>query len=201
MKVIQLGLRDYESVWRAMRSYTDERDAAFADQLWIVEHPPVFTLGQASRAGHLLDAGGIPLVQSDRGGQITYHGPGQIIMYVLLDLRRHQLGVRALVSHIEQAVIDLLTEFDIESRTRRDAPGVYVGDAKIASLGLRVRKGCCYHGVALNVDMDLEPFSRIDPCGYPGLAVTRLANHGVTATRQELAARLCALFTERLKSR
>lgn len=201
MKVVQLGLRDYESVWRAMRRYTDERDAASPDQLWVVEHPPVFTLGQAGRMEHLLDVGGIPVVQSDRGGQVTFHAPGQIILYVLLDLRRHRLGVRALVSHIEQAVIDLLAEFDIGSATRPDAPGVYVGEAKIASLGLRIRRACSYHGVALNVDMDLRPFRRIDPCGYPGLAVTRLVDLGVDATRQELAARLCALFTERLKSR
>jgi lipoyl(octanoyl) transferase len=199
VKIVQLGYQDYSSVWLAMRRYTDERNEASADQLWFVEHPPVFTLGQASRPEHLLDVGEIPVVQSDRGGQVTYHGPGQLIMYVMLDLRRRKLGVRALVTHLELAVIELLKALNIESRIRQGAPGVYVGKAKVASLGLRVRQGCSYHGLALNVDMDLEPFKRINPCGYPGLAVTRLADLGVTASRQELAFQLCALFTERLK--
>ncbi len=182
-----------------MRRYTDERDSTSPDQLWIVEHPPVFTLGQAGRKEHLIDVKEIPVVQSDRGGQVTYHGPGQIILYILVDLKRHHLGVRTLVNCIEQTVIDLLKTLNITSHTRPDAPGVYVDNAKIASLGLRVRRGCTYHGLALNVDMDLEPFSRINPCGYPGLAMTQLTDLGVSASRQELAIQLCALFTEKLK--
>jgi lipoyl(octanoyl) transferase len=182
-----------------MREYTDERDAMSEDQLWIVEHPPVYTLGQAGRKEHLLNTQEIPVVQSDRGGQVTYHGPGQIVLYILLDLKRHHIGVRALVSCIEQAVIGLLASYNIKAQTRQNAPGVYIESAKIASLGLRVRRGCSYHGLALNVDMDLEPFSRINPCGYPGLAVTQLADLGVKEPRQALAAQLCALFTEKLK--
>lgn len=199
MKIVQLGRQDYEAVWQNMRRYTDERDSTTPDQLWIVEHPPVFTLGQAGRKKHLIDIGAIPVVQSDRGGQVTYHGPGQIILYLLLDLKRRRLGVRALVTCIEQAVINLLRTLNIEAQTRQDAPGVYVGNAKIASLGLRIRKGCSYHGLALNADMDLEPFSRINPCGYPGLTVTQLADLGVNRPQQELAMQLCALLTENLK--
>jgi len=200
LNIVQLGEQDYETVWQNMRRYTDNRSATSPDQLWIVEHPPVYTLGQAGRREHLLDIGKIPVVQSDRGGQVTYHGPGQIILYILLDLKRHHLGVRRLVNCIEEAITDLLKTLDIESQTRPDAPGVYVNNAKIASLGLRIRRGCSYHGLALNVDMDLEPFSRINPCGYSGLAVTQLASLGVNAPRQELAIRLCALLTEKLKS-
>jgi lipoyl(octanoyl) transferase len=199
VREVWLGEQDYLSVWQDMRWYTDERDATSEDQLWIVEHPPVYTLGQAGRKEHLLDTQGIPVVQSDRGGQVTYHGPGQIILYILLDLKRHHIGVRALVGCIEQAVIGLLASCNIKAQTRQNAPGVYVENAKIASLGLRVRRGCSYHGLALNVDMDLEPFSRINPCGYPGLAVTQLADFGVKEPRQALAEQLCALFTEKLK--
>ncbi len=199
MKVVQLGEQGYESVWQDMRQYTDERDSTSPDQLWIVEHPPVFTLGQAGRKEHLINIREIPVVQSDRGGQVTYHGPGQIIVYILLDLKRRRLGVRRLVRYIEQTVIDLLGTLNIEAQTRQDAPGVYVDNAKIASLGLRVRKGCSYHGLALNVDMDLEPFSRINPCGYPGLAVTQLTDLGVNPSRQALAIQLCTLFTEKLQ--
>jgi len=199
LNVVQLGEQDYESVWQDMRRYTDERDSTSPDQLWIVEHPPVFTLGQAGRKEHLIKIGEIPVVQSDRGGQVTYHGPGQIIIYILLDLKRRRLGVRRLVSYIEQTIIDLLRTLNIEAQTRQDAPGVYVDNAKIASLGLRVRKGCSYHGLALNVDMDLEPFNRINPCGYPGLAVTQLTDLGVNPPRQALAIQLCTLFTEKLQ--
>jgi len=200
MDIVQLGEQDYESVWQDMRRYTDERDSTSPDQLWIVEHPPIFTLGQAGRKEHLINIGEIPVVQSDRGGQVTYHGPGQIILYTLLDLKRNRLGVRTLVNCIEQTVIDLLKIHNIEAKTRQDAPGVYVNDAKVASLGLRVRRGCSYHGLALNVDMDLEPFSRINPCGYPGLKVTQLADLGVNTPRQKLAFQLSTLFTEKLKS-
>ena len=200
MDIVQLGEQDYDSVWQDMRRYTDERDSTSPDQLWIVEHPPVFTLGQAGRKEHLINVGEIPVVQSDRGGQVTYHGPGQVILYILLDLKRNHLGVRTLVNCIEQTIIDLLKIHNIDAQTRQDAPGVYIDNAKVASLGLRVRRGCSYHGLALNVDMDLEPFSRINPCGYPGLKVTQLADLGVNTPRQKLALQLSTLFTEKLKS-
>ena len=176
MRVIDLGLQPYEKVWREMQDYTAARDADSEDQLWLVEHPAVFTLGKNSRPEHVLAAGDIPLVQSDRGGQVTYHGPGQLIVYVLLDIQRSQLGVRELVSRLEQAVIEVLAEYGIAAESKRAAPGVYVDGSKIAALGLRVKKGRCFHGLALNVAMDLEPFARIDPCGYPGLQVTQLLN-------------------------
>ncbi|MGE5094900.1 MAG: lipoyl(octanoyl) transferase LipB [Betaproteobacteria bacterium] len=162
-----------------MQAFTSRRDESTADQLWLVEHPPVFTLGLAGRREHLLAPGDIPVVPTDRGGQVTYHGPGQAVVYLLLDLRRRRLGVRELVSRIEQGAIDLLARHGVEGVRRAGMPGVYVGEAKIAAIGLRVARGCSYHGVALNVDMDLEPFTRIDPCGYPGLAATQLADLGV----------------------
>jgi lipoyl(octanoyl) transferase len=170
----RLGLVDYLATWAEMRAFTDTRTAATDDELWLLQHPPVFTLGQAGRREHILDPGTISVVQSDRGGQVTYHGPGQLVAYLLLDLRRTGLGVKGLVHLLEQAVIDLLAEVGIQAQARPDAPGVYVAGAKIAALGLRVRHGCSYHGLALNVDMDLRPFARINPCGYPGLAVTQL---------------------------
>ena len=162
-----LGRREYEPVWRAMQRFTDSRGAATPDELWVLEHPPVFTLGQAGRREHLLDAGAIPVIQVDRGGQVTYHGPGQVILYCLVDLRRAGLGVRRLVSLLEQAVVDLLAARGIEARPRADAPGVYVEGRKIAALGLRVRRGCSFHGLSLNVAMDPAPFARTNPCGYP----------------------------------
>jgi lipoyl(octanoyl) transferase len=162
-----------------MRAFTDARTAATPSELWLLEHPPVYTLGQAGRVEHLLAPGTIPVVRTDRGGQVTYHGPGQLVAYLLLDLRAAGLGVRPLVSLLEQTLVDLLDEWGIAGEARPDAPGVYVDGRKIASLGLRVRRGCSYHGIALNVDLDLEPFARIDPCGFPGLAVTRLADLGV----------------------
>jgi lipoyl(octanoyl) transferase len=155
-----------------MREFTDARDADTEDELWLLQHPSVFTQGQAGRAEHLLDPGEIPVVQADRGGQVTYHGPGQWVVYLLLDLRRLHFGVRDLVDLIEQSVVRVLEPLGIAAAPRRDAPGVYVGEAKIAALGLRVRRGCCFHGLALNVDMDLAPFERINPCGYEGMAVT-----------------------------
>ncbi|WP_127478210.1 lipoyl(octanoyl) transferase LipB [Sulfurivermis fontis] len=176
----RLGRCDYAPVWREMQRFTEERTADTPDELWLVEHPPVFTLGLNGKAEHLLNPGAIDVIQVDRGGQVTYHGPGQVVLYLLVDLRRRGLGVRALVHRMEQAVIALLAGYGIPARARLDAPGVYVDGAKIASLGLRVRRGCSYHGLALNVDMDLEPFSRINPCGYPGLAVTQLRDLGVT---------------------
>ena len=174
-----LGLQSYTDVWQAMRDHTDQRGLASRDQLWLLQHPPVFTLGQAGKPEHLLSPGDIPIIQCDRGGQVTYHGPGQLIAYLLLDLRRAGLGIRALVSLLEQAVISLLAEYGIRATARADAPGVYVADRKLASLGLRVRHGCSFHGLSLNVDMDLEPFARINPCGYPGLQVTQLADLGI----------------------
>ena len=174
-----LGRVAYVPTWRAMQAFTLARAADTADQLWRVEHPPVFTLGLAGRREHVLAPGDIPVVATDRGGQVTYHGPGQAVVYLLLDLRRRGFGVRELVRRIEAAVLEVLAERDIAGRRREGMPGVYVGDAKIAAIGLRVSRGCTYHGVSLNVDGDLEPFGRIDPCGYPGLAATRLADLGV----------------------
>lgn len=159
-----------------MRDFTDSRRADTQDQLWTLQHHPVYTLGQAGRREHLLRPGDIPVVESDRGGQVTYHGPGQLIAYLLYDLKRGGIGIRTLVQRLEQAVIALLADLGVEARTRAGAPGVYVGDGKIASLGLRVRRGCSFHGIAMNTDMDLEPFQRIDPCGYPGQAVTQLCD-------------------------
>lgn len=174
----RLGLRDYTPVWHAMQAYTDQRDESSNDELWLVEHPPVFTLGLNGKPEHVLNAGEIPVVNIDRGGQVTYHGPGQLVVYVLLDLKRRALGVRELVQTLEQAVIELLANYSIEAYGRRDAPGVYVKhegiEAKICALGLRVRRGRCYHGLALNIDMDLSPYQRINPCGYAGMAVTQL---------------------------
>ena len=172
-----LGLAAYEPTWRAMQRFTDERDASTRDEIWLLEHPPVFTLGMNAARGHLKHTGDIPVVQIDRGGQVTYHGPGQLVVYPLLDLRRRSLGVRDLVVALESSVIDYAAELGITARGSRAAPGVYVGDAKLASVGLRVRRGASYHGMALNVSLDPEPFQRIDVCGYPGLAVTRLADH------------------------
>ena len=200
-QILDLGRADYLSVWEAMRAFTDDRDETTPDQLWLVEHPPVFTLGQAGRLAHLRDPGDIPVVHSDRGGQVTYHGPGQLVMYTLIDLRRRRLGVRALVDLLEQSVIDLLAGYGVQAAARPDAPGVYVAGAKVAALGLRVRRGCSYHGLSLNLDLDLAPFRRIDPCGYPNLAVTRLADLGIAADRQEIAARLTTEFTEKLQNR
>jgi lipoyl(octanoyl) transferase len=171
-----LGLRPYETIWQQMRDFTDRREAGTEDELWLVQHSPVFTQGQAGRAEHLLNPGDIPVVQTDRGGQVTYHGPGQIVAYPLLDLRRLKLGVRDLVSLLENSVIEFLSRWNLSAVARPDAPGVYVDGRKIASLGLRVRRGCSFHGVSLNVQMDLAPFLRINPCGYNGLQMTQLAD-------------------------
>jgi lipoyl(octanoyl) transferase len=173
-----LGMRDYEPVWRAMQAYTDQRDHTFQDELWVVEHPPVFTLGQAGKLEHVLAPGDIPLVQVDRGGQVTYHGPGQLVIYPLLDLRRKKMGVRQLVDAIEAATVAMLRDYCIEAYAKPDAPGVYVGAKKIMALGLRIRRGCSFHGLALNVVMDLEPFQRINPCGYLGLRHTQCYDEG-----------------------
>lgn len=176
LTVRQLGLQPYEPVWRAMQAFTDARDDATPDELWLVQHPPVFTQGQAGKAEHVLAPGDIPVVQVDRGGQVTYHGPGQIVAYPLIDLRRRGIGVKALVCRIEEAILRVLAHYGVQAERRPGAPGIYVGEAKIASLGLRVRKGRSFHGLAFNIGMDLEPFQRINPCGFAGLQVTQLAD-------------------------
>ena len=176
--VRHLGLREYAPTWRAMQRFTAERRADTADEIWFLEHPPVFTLGVSGNRTHLLAPGAIPVVQTDRGGQVTYHGPGQLVVYPLIDLRRAALGVREFVRALERAVIDLAAEFGIAAAARREAPGVYVADRKLASVGVRVRRGGSLHGLALNVALDLEPFARINPCGYAGLRMTQLAELG-----------------------
>ena len=194
---------DYEATWQAMIDFTATRGADTADELWVCEHPPVFTLGQAGKASHLLTDIGIPLIKIDRGGQITYHGPGQVVIYLLLDLTRLDIGIRDLVTRVEQAVIDLLAESGVGARRLNGAPGVYVdqdaGVAKIAALGLRVRKNGCYHGLSLNVDMDLSPFSAINPCGYAGMAVTQTRDLGLALTRVQAAQQLAAHLISKLE--
>jgi lipoyl(octanoyl) transferase len=192
--VRELGLSDYVEAAQKMRHLTDLRDEASHDELWLLEHPRVFTLGQAGRTEHLLDAGGIPVIDSDRGGQVTYHGPGQLVAYVLVDLRRRQLGVRDLVDGLEQCIIDMLAAAGVTGRRKVRAPGVYVSGRKVCALGLRIRNGCSYHGLALNVDMDLGPFQRIDPCGYRGLEVTRLKDLGIPWDVDFAGKRLVAAF-------
>ena len=187
LRVRSLGVRPYEAVLDAMREFTRVRadESDIDDELWLVQHPAVFTLGQAGRREHLLSTGEVPVVRSDRGGQVTFHGPGQLVAYALVDLRRARLGVRDFVHLLEESVIELLRPTGLRAQRRAGAPGVYLGGAKIAALGLRVKRGCTYHGLALNVSVPLEPFSRIDPCGFPGLAVTRLSDHGVGWTVEE----------------
>ncbi|GJL39411.1 TPA: lipoyl(octanoyl) transferase LipB [Enterobacter chengduensis] len=180
--VRHLGLQPYEPVSQAMHDFTDSRDDSTPDEIWLVEHLPVFTQGQAGKAEHLLMTGDIPVIQSDRGGQVTYHGPGQQVMYVLLNLKRRKLGVRELVTLLEQTVVNTLAEYGIDAHPRADAPGVYVGEMKICSLGLRIRKGCSFHGLALNINMDLAPFQRINPCGYAGMEMTQMCQWVKTAT-------------------
>ena len=174
----RLGLVEYEPTWRAMQRFTEERDAATPDEIWFLEHPPVFTLGMNASRAHLLAPGDIPVVQIDRGGQVTYHGPGQLVVYPLIDLKRAGLGIRDFVSALERSVIDLAAQFGISAECRRNAPGVYVAGRKLASVGVRVRRGGSYHGLALNVALDLAPFGRINPCGYQGLAMTQLSELG-----------------------
>ena len=199
-----LGPTDYESTWRSMQEFTSARDAATPDELWLTEHPPIYTLGLAGRREHLLRENGIVALKVDRGGQITYHGPGQLVVYVLVDLRRPKLGIRALVRTLEAAVVEWLGTLGIAAYGKPSAPGVYVAvgarEAKIAALGLKVRSGCTYHGLAVNVAMDLAPFSDIDPCGYPGLAVTQLADLGVKRTVSEAGARLGPILAARLEA-
>ena len=196
--VRSMGRQDYVTVWRAMQAFTENRDSDSGDELWLGEHPPVYTLGLNGKPEHVLEPGAIPVVAVDRGGQVTYHGPGQVVAYTMLDLRRLGLGPRQLVMALEQAVIDLLAEYGVAAVGRREAPGVYVHGAKIAAVGLRVRRGCCYHGLSFNVAMDLEPFSRINPCGYPGMAVTQLADLAAVDDEQILAHRLADKLAGRL---
>ena len=185
-----LGRSEYEPTWRAMQRFTDERTAETRDEIWFLEHPPVFTMGMNAKPEHLLAPGDIPIVQIDRGGQVTYHGPGQLVVYPLLDVRRLGLGVRELVVALENAVIALAASWNIEAVGRRDAPGIYVDGRKLASIGLRIRRGCSYHGLAFNVAMDLEPFRRINPCGYRGLEVVDLRTLGAPADVEHTATAL-----------
>jgi lipoyl(octanoyl) transferase len=201
MLIKSLGRTEYGAAYDAMRHFTQERGARTADELWLTEHPPVYTVGMAGRAEHFPRAPerGIPVVRIDRGGQITYHGPGQAVAYVLLDLQRRSLTVRRLVTLLEQAVIDLLAGYNVAASRKPGAPGVYVDEAKIAALGLRVRRGCCYHGLALNVDMDLSPFHAIDPCGYPGLKVTQARALGIADDLEQVSRRLGAAIEKQLE--
>ena len=195
VNIRNLDFQDYATSFRDMKSFTDDRGPDTPDEIWTLQHYPVFTQGQAGKAEHVLDPGDIPVVQSDRGGQVTYHGPGQLVAYLMLDLKRKGMNVRGLVSGIEDSIIALLADYGIEGLTRKGAPGVYVEEAKVASLGLRIRKGCSYHGLALNVDMDIEPFSRIHPCGYEGLSITQLRDLGVMKRLDEVRNRLLSIMT------
>ena len=196
--VRRLGRVAYEPTWRAMQAFTESRDAATPDELWFLEHDPVFTQGLNGKAEHVLSPGDIPVVGIDRGGQVTYHGPGQLVMYALVDLRRSGIGVRELVVALENAVIALAARHGIEAAGRREAPGVYVGGRKLASIGLRVKRGCSYHGLALNVDMDLGPFARINPCGMAGLAMTHLVAEGARIDLDAAAGELAPLAVRAL---
>ncbi len=194
-----LGLVEYIPIWQAMKSFTATRTPATRDEIWLLQHPPIYTQGLAGKPEHLLRANDIPVIKIDRGGQITYHGPGQIVAYLLLDLRRWKLNVRELVRLMEQAVIGLLLQYGVKARGQEDAPGVYVEDAKIASLGLKIKNGCCYHGISLNVDMDLLPFSFINPCGFPGLQVTQARDAGINAPLDQLEQQLARILIEQLE--
>ena len=196
--VRDLGRRDYVPLWRAMQQFTDERTDATSDEVWFCEHPPVFTMGLNAKPEHLLAPGDIPVVQIDRGGQVTFHGVGQLMVYPLLDLRRAAIGVRSLVTALEQSVVGLCADFDVSAAARKEAPGVYVDDDKLASVGLRIRRGCSFHGMALNVDIDLEPFARINPCGYAGLEMTDLNRLGIAVDLDQSARRLLPHFLRHL---
>ncbi|MGB5439342.1 MAG: lipoyl(octanoyl) transferase LipB [Gammaproteobacteria bacterium] len=198
LKIRRLGRVEYAPVWREMQSFTETRSAKTPDELWLLEHLPVFTMGRNARQEHLLATGDIPVIQTDRGGQVTYHGPGQLLAYTLLDIQRRQLGVQSLVNTLEQAVINLLSDYGIQAARRSKAPGVYVDERKIAALGLRVRKGCCFHGLSLNVDMDLAPFSMINPCGIQDLEVTRMSDLGIGISVDECATQFGIHFEQLL---
>ncbi|MFZ1901620.1 MAG: lipoyl(octanoyl) transferase LipB [Azonexus sp.] len=198
MDVRRLGRVEYEPTWRAMQEFTASRTPETPDELWIVEHPPVFTLGQAGKPEHVLEDLGIPIVKIDRGGQVTYHGPGQVVIYLLLDLARLKIKVRELVTAIEQGVIDFLAAHGVQAERRAGAPGVYVGEAKVAALGLKIKNSCSYHGLALNVDMDLSPFAAINPCGYAGLKVTQTKNLNIPLSAHEAGERLSQHLLQQL---
>ncbi|WP_299786721.1 lipoyl(octanoyl) transferase LipB [uncultured Shewanella sp.] len=198
LHVRYLGKQDYESVWHAMQDYTDNRDATSPDQLWIVEHPPVFTQGQAGKSEHILNPGDIPVIQVDRGGQVTYHGPGQLVAYPLINIKRLKIGVRQLVTDIENSIVQMLKDYQVDAYAKADAPGVYVDERKVASLGLRIRKGCSFHGLALNVDMDMSPFQRINPCGYAGLEMVQCKQLGGPQTVKEAGEQLVKTFSRNL---
>ncbi len=203
--VRSLGLIEYEPAWQAMKQFTAQRNAGTRDEIWLLQHPPVYTQGLAGKPEHLLCASAIPVVKIDRGGQITYHGPGQIVAYLLLDMRRWKLNVRELVRLMEHAVISLLAEHGVGALGRKEAPGVYVGDAKIAALGLKIKNGCCYHGLSFNADMDLAPFGYINPCGYAGMRVTQARDAGINVQleelEQQLARNLVALLQQHFESK
>ena len=198
LQVHYLGLQPYLETWRKMQDVTEQRNKNSVDQIWVVEHPPIFTQGRAGKAEHILQSTTIPIVESDRGGQITYHGPGQLIAYLLIDIRRKEFTVRSLVSIIEQSIISLLADYQITAVAKSDAPGVYVKHKKIASLGLKIRKGCSFHGLALNIDMDLSPFLQINPCGYAGLEMTQCKNEGLNLSVKELAPLLVQKLNQQL---
>lgn len=198
LQVRYLGLQDYQQTWQAMHDFTEQRKQNSVDEIWLVEHPAVFTQGRAGKAQHLLQQTNIPIINSDRGGQITYHGPGQLIAYLLIDIRRKGVNVRTLVSIIEQSIISLLADHNVTAQAKADAPGVYVNSKKIASLGLKIRRGCSFHGLALNVDMDLAPFLQINPCGYVGLEMTQCKNEGIGLCVNELAPLLINKLNQRL---
>jgi len=196
--VRQLGYQEYEPVWKKMQAFTEQRDANTEDEIWLLQHPPVFTQGLNGKPEHILSSSTIPVIEIDRGGQVTYHGPGQLIVYCLIDLKRKNFGIRQMVSALEQSVIDFLADLQIKAVARKDAPGVYVDDAKISALGLRVKRGCSYHGLSINIDMDMSPFQQINPCGYEGLAVTQLKNLSELPdfkdTEQQLLNKICQQF-------
>ncbi len=194
-----LGVVDYTETWQRMQQFTDNRDGSTVDEIWLLEHPPVFTQGQAGKEEHLLFPGDIPVVKVDRGGQVTYHGPGQLVAYVLLDIKRRKIGVRELVTLIEQVIVGALAAHEVNAYARPDAPGVYVDEAKVASLGLRVRKGCTFHGLALNVAMDLSPFSRINPCGYAGMRMVQSSDLGGPNTIEIAKQEISRQFISQLK--
>lgn len=196
--VRDLGLQEYEPVWHAMQDFNATRNESTPDEFWILEHPPVFTMGLNAKEEHLLNVQDIPVVHIDRGGQVTYHGPGQLVLYTLLDLKRLGIGVKQLVRHIEQAIIRVLAELDIQAEGKIDAPGVYINDAKIAALGLRIKNNRSYHGLSLNIDMDLSPFEQINPCGYKGLAVTQVADLAVAMDKNRVKSQLVQHLTELL---
>lgn len=193
-----LGIEPYNPTWEKMQAFTDQRDDETRDEIWLLQHEPVFTQGQAGKAEHLLATGDIPVVQVDRGGQVTYHGPGQLIVYLMINLRRRKLGVREMVDIMERSLVGLLAEYGVEAYAKPDAPGVYVGNAKIASLGLRVRRGCSFHGLALNLDMDLGPFLRINPCGYAGMPMTQLSELTEMPKLEDLMQKLVDQFVGKI---